>query len=168
MIDTLKNRNRKLEWQCGSIQALPLVDSSVDAIISWGVVEHDELGPQEALRSFLRVLRPGGLAFISVPTDSEAQRKSSAANFDKPDATHFFQYFMTPDEFGDELTRAGFELVEPICPISRHYGLAYPNLYLRAGRISLLLQRSIGWILKPVLPFVPSSVNMLLAVCRRG
>lgn len=168
MIATLKNRNRALEWQCGSIQALPLGDSSVDAIISWGVIEHDELGPEEGLRSFLRVLRPGGLAFISVPTDSEAQRYSSAGNFAKPDANHFFQYFMTPDEFGVELTRAGFELVEPIRPISRHYGLAYPNLYLRVGAVSSLLQRFIGWILKPVLPFVPSSVNMLLAVCRRG
>lgn len=168
MITELKNRYRALEWQCGPIQALPLGDSSVDAIISWGVIEHDELGPEEGLRSFLRCHRPGGLAFITVPTDSEAQRYSSAANFAKPDAKLFFQYFMTPDEFGVELTRADFELVEPIRPVSRHWGLAFPNLYLRAGTVSPLLQRLIGWIVKPTLPFLPSSVNMLLAVCRRG
>jgi SAM-dependent methyltransferase len=167
MIEALNGRKPLLEWKCGSIQDLPLDDSSVDAIISWGVIEHDEAGPEAALRSFFRVLRPGGIAFISVPTDSVSQRYSSAANFSKPEATHFFQYFFTPDEFRGELARVGFELVEPVRPVSRHYGLAYPEVFRRLGEVSPLLQRVVGWVLRPVLLFMPSSENMILAVCRR-
>lgn len=167
MIEELKRRYPALDWRSGMVQSLPVEDASVDAIISWGVIEHDEIGPGPALRDFLRVLRPGGVAFITVPTDSEAQRRSSRSQFDQPGADTFFQYFMTPAEIVLELTQAGFEVLEPVRAVSRHHGLAYPNLYKHLSRLPPLLQRAAGWSLKPTLPFLPSSVNMLLTVSRR-
>lgn len=50
----------------GDIHALPLADNSVDAIICIAVLEHVE-DPMKASREILRVLKPGGYAFIYVP-----------------------------------------------------------------------------------------------------
>jgi len=50
----------------GSCTALPLPDSSVDVLTALDVIEHVE-DDRTALREFLRVLRPGGLAVITVP-----------------------------------------------------------------------------------------------------
>ncbi len=168
MITALQRRYRELEWRFGRVQTLPVPDHSVDALISWGVIEHDESGPAKALGEFARVLRLGGVAVITVPIDSEAHRRSSAAQFARPGAETFFQYFLTPEEISTEVSNAGLELMEPVRPVSRHHAVAYPNLCARLSRLHPLLQRMAGWTLKPTLPFVPWSVNMQLAVARRA
>ncbi|MBU2604943.1 MAG: class I SAM-dependent methyltransferase [Alphaproteobacteria bacterium] len=54
------------EVKAGDIRALPLADNSVDLIMATDVVEHvDE--DDAALREISRVLRPDGLALITVP-----------------------------------------------------------------------------------------------------
>ncbi len=116
----------------------------------------------------LEFLRLGGVAVITVPIDSEAHRRSSAAQFARPGAETFFQYFLTPEEISTEVSNAGLELMEPVRPVSRHHAVAYPNLCARLSRLHPLLQRMAGWTLKPTLPFVPWSVNMQLAVARRA
>jgi SAM-dependent methyltransferase len=42
-------------------------DASFDAVISLGVVEHFEEGPQAAFHETLRLLKDGGLFFVTVP-----------------------------------------------------------------------------------------------------
>ncbi len=64
----------------GSILSLPFEDSSVDSLSSLCVVEHiglgrygdpfDPWGSEKAWRELLRVLKPGGHLYISVPVDS--------------------------------------------------------------------------------------------------
>lgn len=166
VIDAMRLRKPTTEWICNKIQTIPLSNHSVDAIISWGVIEHDESGPSDALMEFHRVLKTGGVAFISVPIDSIAQRKVSNLVFNNSSAIEFFQYFMSPEELQDELERVGFVLIEPIRIISRHHGIAFPNLYVRSLDWHPMIQRMIGWFLKPCLPFMPSSSNMILAVAR--
>jgi|YelNatPaOPRAMG01_1025707.scaffolds.fasta_scaffold00079_15 SAM-dependent methyltransferase len=56
------------------VLALPHPDDCFDAYVSLGVVEHFEEGPQKALREAYRVLKPGGLAFVSVPYLSATRR----------------------------------------------------------------------------------------------
>jgi ubiquinone/menaquinone biosynthesis C-methylase UbiE len=50
----------------GSCTALPLEDASVDVLTALDVIEHVR-DDRAAVREFLRVLRPGGLAVITVP-----------------------------------------------------------------------------------------------------
>ncbi|GIW45853.1 MAG: hypothetical protein KatS3mg077_3135 [Candidatus Binatia bacterium] len=53
---------------------LPLRDQSLGGIISLGVIEHDEAGPMAALHELYRVLRPGGVALVSVPYNNPWRR----------------------------------------------------------------------------------------------
>ncbi len=49
-------------------------DHSVDAVISLGVVEHEEAGPMEGLRELHRMLKPGGLLIIDTPYNNPFRR----------------------------------------------------------------------------------------------
>ncbi|HUU64049.1 MAG TPA: class I SAM-dependent methyltransferase [Dehalococcoidia bacterium] len=64
----LKNFDESLQVELGDILDIHYPDSSLDAYISMGVVEHFEDGPTPALKEAYRVLKPGGLIFVSVPT----------------------------------------------------------------------------------------------------
>ena len=45
-----------------------------DAVLSLGVVEHDEAGPQEGLRELRRILKPGGILVLAVPFNNWFRR----------------------------------------------------------------------------------------------
>lgn len=51
----------------GDMRKMPFEDSSFGSIVSLGAVEHDAAGPAVALKEYLRVLRPGGIAIVTVP-----------------------------------------------------------------------------------------------------
>ena len=67
-IAKLKDFDESLQVELGDILDLHYPDSSLDAYISMGVVEHFEDGPILALKEAYRVLKPNGLIFVSVPT----------------------------------------------------------------------------------------------------
>jgi SAM-dependent methyltransferase len=67
-IARLKEYDSSLQVELGDILDIRYPDSSFDAYISMGVVEHFEGGPVPALKEAHRVLKPGGLIFVSVPT----------------------------------------------------------------------------------------------------
>lgn len=58
----------------GDVAAAPFPENSFDAIISLGVVEHFPEGPERALRDMRRVLKPGGIAIITVPCLNAVRR----------------------------------------------------------------------------------------------
>jgi SAM-dependent methyltransferase len=53
---------------------MPLRTASVDAVLSLGVVEHDEAGPLAGLRELRRVLKPGRLLVLAVPFNNLFRR----------------------------------------------------------------------------------------------
>jgi SAM-dependent methyltransferase len=52
---------------CGSVNALPLRDSSFDAAVCADVLCHGAVDPDTALRELRRVLRPGGRLVLNMP-----------------------------------------------------------------------------------------------------
>jgi SAM-dependent methyltransferase len=64
----LKDFDGSLQVELGDILDIHYPDSSFDAYISMGVIEHFEDGPLSALKEAYRVLKPDGLIFVSVPT----------------------------------------------------------------------------------------------------
>ena len=49
-----------------AIEAIPIADSSLDAVICSEVLEHID-SPQESIKELIRVLKPGGIIALSVP-----------------------------------------------------------------------------------------------------
>jgi SAM-dependent methyltransferase len=68
-----------LNVTCGDVSDLPFEDSSIRGLISLGVVEHFEEGPQAALQEFERVMMPGATAIITVPFLNLVRRFKHAA-----------------------------------------------------------------------------------------
>ena len=102
-----------LQWRQGDVRQLPYESASLDAVVSWGVIEHDEAGPSRALSEFHRVVKQGAAVIVTVPIDSPAQRRSAEYLYygtERPQT--FFQYFMTREELRQHLVDAGFAVVD--------------------------------------------------------
>ncbi len=63
-----RERNPGLTFWSGKMDSIPVPDQSFDAVISGEVLEHLE-DDRAAVREIYRVLKPGGLAIVSVPAD---------------------------------------------------------------------------------------------------
>lgn len=64
----------RLPVLCTDARRAPLRSGALDAVLSSGVVEHDQAGPREALRELRRVLKPGGVLVLAVPYDNAFRR----------------------------------------------------------------------------------------------
>jgi ubiquinone/menaquinone biosynthesis C-methylase UbiE len=143
LVDTMLREQPSAHWVQSDIRAMPFEEGAFDAVVSWGVVEHEEEGPSRALKEFCRVLAPGGWAFVTVPLDTPAMRASSDWHFAKPGrAKTFFQYMYTGAELGDLMRDAGFS-VEVLQPISAHYAILSPSLYHWVAQQNATVQRLI-------------------------
>jgi ubiquinone/menaquinone biosynthesis C-methylase UbiE len=150
-------------WTQSTTQAMSYPDASFDGIISWGVIEHDPNGPADQLREFLRVLKPGGRAIVTVPNDSPTMRKASALQY--PGPGRFFQFFYTPDELSAMLSEAKFRVLK--CGHSREVSAALllPRTYARTGGADPL-SRALRLMLR-LAPFIPGPTGMIYGVCEK-
>lgn len=73
-VSKLREFDGTLKVEAGDILNTHYPDCSFDAYLSMGVVEHFEEGPQAALHEAYRILKPGGLIFVSVPTVNVVRR----------------------------------------------------------------------------------------------
>lgn len=67
MLEQAKARNADVDWRQADAAHLPLADASVDAVTSTASF-HWFPDQSAAVREFARVLRPGGLVIIALPT----------------------------------------------------------------------------------------------------
>ncbi len=140
LISRLRATYPQLTWQNGDVRHMPYADDAFDAVISWGVIEHDEDGPAEALREFLRVLKPGGVVIVTVPLDSAAQRRAADYLYHSLAVPQvFFQYFMTAEELSSHVTGAGFRLVDQGLLPNAVLQLVSPRLAARLKGLSFRL-----------------------------
>lgn len=99
----------------GDVCALDVEHGYYGAYISLGVIEHRAAGPEPFLTEAFRVLKPGGVAILSVPWFNPLRRlKAWLGCFDGTSvkASEFYQYAFTAREMEDKLVIAGFKVVE--------------------------------------------------------
>ena len=66
-IDACKSFFPETKIYTGDVRALPFEENSFDGYISIGVLEHMIEGPETVVQEMQRVLKPGGVAVITVP-----------------------------------------------------------------------------------------------------
>jgi SAM-dependent methyltransferase len=66
-------------FEAGDIRSMPFGDGEFGSILALGSIEHTPDGPVAALSEFRRVLRPGGIAIITVPHGGPLRRVLLAA-----------------------------------------------------------------------------------------
>jgi SAM-dependent methyltransferase len=115
--ETLRRSKRicpSLQLINGDIFTLPFKKEFLSAYVSFGVVEHFEEGPQNALREAFRVLKKNGVALISVPFENRIREKVLCSK--EADARRqglaFYQYYFSYGGLRAELEHAGF-VVQP-------------------------------------------------------
>jgi SAM-dependent methyltransferase len=98
----------------GDLLNLGLADACVDAVISLGVVEHRQAGPEPFLVELTRVLKPGGLLLISVPYFHPLRlwRAAHGAYQDIVDGLDFYQQAFTREEFSQIVTDQGYDILD--------------------------------------------------------
>lgn len=109
-----------LDVMRGDVRHMPLQSDSVDGLLSLGVVEHDESGPQEALREARRVLKPGGVMILAVPFNNLLRRLVTNHLFTRVTEKRrhsswklgFAEYRFTRDEVRRFLEESDFEIVD--------------------------------------------------------
>jgi len=129
----------------GDVRRLEFLDNSFDAYISLGVIEHFEEGPQKVLSEAKRVLKPGGVAFITVPYLNLFRRICVHPMREiffflrrmRGRKDYFWEYRYTKKELARFLEDEGFELlytgIDDYIPEDRthHIGLYADFFFLR-------------------------------------
>ena len=166
-IKILQNRYPKINFRVGDIRDTGFPGGSFDAYFSWGVFEHFEAGPQDSIKEALRLLKPGGFLFISVPLDN--LRQSILGAFAKPiiglTPERFYQYRFTRAELARELYANGFEVIS-LHPIHKRQGILRSLHHEFGLPYGWLLTRGLSLLLTPFVPKWWIS-HMLLAVATK-
>ncbi len=129
VIKAAKKYDKNLPVSVDNVAKLSLKSNSLDAYLSFGVVEHFEEGPQKPLSEAFRVLKKGGVAVIETPYDNpfrimgrlivriktplrilieELGLRSKRVILEQ----YFYEYHYTKQELIDHVKKAGFTILE--------------------------------------------------------
>jgi GT2 family glycosyltransferase/SAM-dependent methyltransferase len=120
----------------GDVRQMPLPDDVADICISLGVVEHFPGGPRQVLSEMCRILRPGGLLFLTVPYYNWLRRllihplRSAYMAVQKRvrrRPLHFVEYRFTREGITCATAAAGLQVTTVA---TDEYDVAEPNLSL--------------------------------------
>jgi SAM-dependent methyltransferase len=99
--------------QHGDVRDLPYRSGIFDAYVSLGVIEHFEAGQEGILSEAARVLRPGGVLFLSVPAVNGYRRwRAGRGGYAGRPTTEFFEDCYSAEELRALVTAAGFSPLE--------------------------------------------------------
>ncbi len=175
----------------GDITTLEFPDNYFGGILSYGVVEHFRTGMQIPLREQCRVLQPGGIMVITVPSfnflrrirfrlsanlqsllsssasDSPIQNLRGQDGFiyhPVPRTGEFLEYWLKPSEFENEIQQAGFKILESL-PTHHWTGLwSLFGSHVAQNEALHFIPTPIGKLLHTLLQPVPFSHNFMHAI----
>lgn len=116
-----------LKVRIGDIFSVDRSDCSYSGYISIGVVEHNFSGPMAALTEAHRILRPRGVAIITVPYLNVPRKRlwrrlGEAPSSQQANGLQFYQDHLDAAFFQGQLQEAGFQ-VDDVCPYELFGGL---------------------------------------------
>ena len=116
-LDAVKALFPDLDLREGDVRSLPLPDASMAGYWSLGVIEHFWDGYQPILREMARVLRPGGILFLTFPYMSPLRRLKVALGLyprlpAEPDISRFYQFALDRSRVLADLRAEGFNILE--------------------------------------------------------
>lgn len=156
------------DWKVGDIRRTGFPDAEFDAYYSWGTFEHFECGLGDAIAEAYRLLKPGGLLFISVPFQNWRHTFAASAIQDaQTSGPHrFYQWRLTDDELRLELTLRGFRVLKT-APVSKIEGVTrWIRHDLRIVSEGSVLFKLMWRLFARILPAAYVS-HMILAVAER-
>ena len=118
--------NPNLKLVQADFRNLPFDDGSFDYVVSFGAVEHDIDGPENALREFHRVLKANGTLMCSVPCLNLYRilgmpwlmackwlkcRETLRRLWGKKARFAFYEYIWSPGQYRMILQRCGFQVL---------------------------------------------------------
>jgi SAM-dependent methyltransferase len=165
---TTHERFPDLPLHMGDVHNLPYASNTFGAVLSFGVVEHFEHGPDLALRESHRVLAKNGKLVITVP---HPQFVESLYIFkqklfpSKVARAGYYERTYTHDELANHVRNAGFkiELVKPIGHSYTYYGLGGPFRRADAYYATSDLAEKVGDISRRVIPWLSAFHTLIIA-----
>lgn len=170
-VQRLKAYRTDLRLAAGDIHALPFLANAMGAVLSFGVLEHFDFGPEPGLREAYRVLKPGGVLVLTVPAPNIVwklvrlmrKRKGQPPS----DADSYFETAYTADELQRFVRAAGFEVIEyhPVGHSFTLWGCGRPFRGRGYYETSALAERLGAWLAR-IAPWATSFATLLIA--RKG
>ena len=105
-----------------NIENLSFPDNSFDAYLSLGVIDHNDLGPENAIKEAFRVIKPGGYFFVSTPCNNLFRKLINHPIRDMINLfyriirkkLYFVEYRFERKELVSYVRNGGFEILETI------------------------------------------------------
>jgi ubiquinone/menaquinone biosynthesis C-methylase UbiE len=151
----------------GDVHALPFPDNSLAGYLSFGVLEHFEHGMGDALKEAYRVLKPNGIAVITIPYPNLVWRLAQWRRKQQGKeriAEDFYESTYTQHQLIKEMTVVGFK-IEKALPTTHSYTLwGLGSIFQAKGYYKTSwLAEGLGDVLSVVAPWAFNFMTMMIA-----